>query len=178
VPERVVHAKGGGAFGYFEATEGAGQWTKADFLQKGKKTPLLLRFSQVAGELGYPDIEVHSYNKDGQMRYRHNAAQPVYAPNSYGGPRADPQSRAPGWYVEGGEIMRSAYTRRKDDDDFGQAGTMVRTVLDDAARARLAHNIVEHLKAGVEPRILRAAVEYWKQVDANLGARVAQGVGL
>src|SRR6266568_2313146 len=59
-----------------------------------------------------------------------------------------------------------------------QAGTMVRTVLDDAARARLVHNIVEHLKADVEPCILRAAVEYWKQVDANLGARVAQGVGL
>jgi hypothetical protein len=39
----------------------------------------------------------------------------------------------------------------------------------DAARARLVHNIVEHLKAGVELRILRAAVEYWKQVDANLG---------
>src|SRR6266702_4402227 len=59
-----------------------------------------------------------------------------------------------------------------------QAGTMVRTVLDDAARARLVHNIVEHLKADVEPCILRAAVEYWKQVDANRGARVAQGVGL
>ena len=55
VPERVVHAKGGGAFGYFEATEGAGQWTKADFLQRGKKTPVFLRFSQVAGELGYAD---------------------------------------------------------------------------------------------------------------------------
>ncbi len=119
-----------------------------------------------------PRVEVHSYNKDGQMRYWHNAAQPVYAPNSYGGPRADPQSRAPGWYVEGGEIMRSAYTKRKDDDDFGQAGTMVRTVLDDAARARLAHNLVEHLKAGVEPRILRAAVEY-----LEAGGRQSRGPG-
>jgi catalase len=49
-----------------------------------------------------PKVEVHSYNKDGQMRYRHNGAQPVYAPNSYGGPRADPQFHAPRWYVEGG----------------------------------------------------------------------------
>ena len=55
VPERVVHAKGGGAFGYLEATDGAGQWTKADFLQRGKKTPVFVRFSQVAGELDYPD---------------------------------------------------------------------------------------------------------------------------
>lgn len=116
-----------------------------------------------------PNVEVHSYNKDGQMRYRHNGAQPVYTPNSYGGPRADPRAHVPGWYVQGGEIMRSAYTKGRDDDDFGQAGTLYRKVLDDAARARLAHNIVDHLKAGVEPRILRAAVEYWKQVDANLG---------
>jgi catalase len=125
-----------------------------------------------------PKVEVHSYNKDGQMRYRHNNAQPVYAPNSYGGPRADPRFHAPTWYVEGGEIMRSAYTKRREDDDFGQAGTMYRKVLDDAAKARLANNIVDHLKAGVEPRIVRAAVEYWNQVDNNLGAQVAQDMGL
>ena len=125
-----------------------------------------------------PKVEVHSYNKDGQMRYRHNGSQPVYAPNSYGGPRADPEFHAPTWYVEGSEIMRSAYTKRRDDDDFGQAGTMYRRVLDDAARARLADNIIDHLKAGVEPRIVRAAVEYWTQVDPKLGAGVAQGMGL
>ena len=125
-----------------------------------------------------PKVEVHSYNKDGQMRYRHNGSQPVYAPNSYGGPRADPEFHAPTWYVEGGEIMRSAYTKRRDDGDFGQAGTMYRRVLDDAAKARLADNIVDHLKAGVEPRIVRAAVEYWTQVDPKLGAGVAQGMGL
>src|ERR1700736_6455095 len=55
VPERVVHAKGGGAFGYFETTDGAGEWTKADFLQKGRKTPLVIRFSTVALELGSAD---------------------------------------------------------------------------------------------------------------------------
>src|SRR3954464_9846201 len=56
VPERVVHAKGSGAFGYFEVTEDVTQWTKAAFLNKvGKRTPLVIRFSTVAGELGSPD---------------------------------------------------------------------------------------------------------------------------
>ena len=40
-----------------------------------------------------PQAPVHSYNKDGQMTYHHAGAQPVYAPNSYGGPAADPTAR-------------------------------------------------------------------------------------
>src|SRR5437667_7957287 len=56
VPERVVHAKGTGAFGYFEVTADATPWTRAAFLNKiGKRTPVLLRFSTVAGELGSAD---------------------------------------------------------------------------------------------------------------------------
>ena len=58
VPERVVHAKGGGAHGFFEVTEDVTQWCKADFLSEvGKKTPVFLRFSTVAGELGSPDTQ-------------------------------------------------------------------------------------------------------------------------
>ncbi|MFB9074952.1 catalase [Citricoccus parietis] len=55
VPERRPHAKGAGAFGTLEITEDVSKWTKADFLQKGKKTDMLARFSTVAGELGSPD---------------------------------------------------------------------------------------------------------------------------
>src|SRR5436190_4371532 len=56
VPERVVHAKGSGAFGYFEVTADVTQWTSAAFLkQVGKQTPVLVRFSTVAGELGSAD---------------------------------------------------------------------------------------------------------------------------
>jgi hypothetical protein len=45
VPERVVHAKGSGAHGYFEVTEHVTPWTKAAFLsQVGKRTPVFLRF--------------------------------------------------------------------------------------------------------------------------------------
>jgi catalase len=58
VPERVVHAKGGGAFGYFQVTADVSEWTTAAFLnQVGKRTPVLARFSTVAGEQGYPDTD-------------------------------------------------------------------------------------------------------------------------
>src|ERR1700759_3787080 len=50
VPERVVPAKGGGAFGFFEVTNDVSQFTKADFLQPGKRTEMVVRFSTVAGE--------------------------------------------------------------------------------------------------------------------------------
>jgi len=56
VPERVVHAKGAGAHGYFEVTHDVTQYTKANFLnQVGKKTPMLARFSTVGGEKGSAD---------------------------------------------------------------------------------------------------------------------------
>ena len=56
VPERVVHAKGGGALGYFEVTNDVSEFTKAAFLSKvGTRTELLARFSTVAGELGSAD---------------------------------------------------------------------------------------------------------------------------
>lgn len=56
VPERVVHAKGAGAHGYFQVTHDVSQYTKAAFLSEvGKKTPMFIRFSTVAGELGSAD---------------------------------------------------------------------------------------------------------------------------
>jgi catalase len=55
VPERNVHAKGSGAFGYFETTEDVSRYTRAALFQKGAKTEMLARFSTVAGELGSPD---------------------------------------------------------------------------------------------------------------------------
>lgn len=57
IPERVVHAKGSGAFGILEITEDISKYTKAKVLQKGEKTKMLLRFSTVAGERGAADAE-------------------------------------------------------------------------------------------------------------------------
>ncbi|XP_066439603.1 catalase-like [Eleutherodactylus coqui] len=56
IPERVVHAKGAGAFGYFEVTHDITQYTKAKVFEGiGKKTNIAVRFSTVAGELGSAD---------------------------------------------------------------------------------------------------------------------------
>ena len=58
IPERVVHAKGAGAYGYFEVTADVTKYTKAKFLSKvGKKTDLFVRFSTVGGEKGSADAE-------------------------------------------------------------------------------------------------------------------------
>ncbi len=56
IPERVVHAKGAGAHGYFEVTNDLSQYTCASLFSKvGKKTDVLLRFSTVGGERGSAD---------------------------------------------------------------------------------------------------------------------------
>ncbi|MGB2804160.1 MAG: catalase [Candidatus Zixiibacteriota bacterium] len=56
IPERVVHAKGAGAYGYFEVTADVAKYTKAKFLSEvGKRTEVFLRFSTVGGERGSAD---------------------------------------------------------------------------------------------------------------------------
>lgn len=56
VPERVVHAKGSGAFGTFRVTRAIPELTCADIFQKeGNECRMLIRFSTVAGEKGHPD---------------------------------------------------------------------------------------------------------------------------
>ena len=56
IPERVVHAKGAGAYGYFEVTADVTKYTKAKFLSEvGKRTEVFVRFSTVGGERGSAD---------------------------------------------------------------------------------------------------------------------------
>ncbi len=57
IPERIVHARGAAAHGFFELTESLEEFTKAKFLtQVGKKTPVFTRFSTVAGSRGSSDL--------------------------------------------------------------------------------------------------------------------------
>ena len=56
IPERVVHARGVAAHGYFEAYDNASPLTKANFLQPGIVTPVFTRFSTVAGSRGSSDL--------------------------------------------------------------------------------------------------------------------------
>ena len=57
IPERIVHARGSAAHGYFEAYESLAPVTKAaPFAEAGKRTPVFVRFSTVAGERGSADL--------------------------------------------------------------------------------------------------------------------------
>ncbi len=57
IPERVVHARGFGAHGYFENYESLAEVTSADLFQRpGEKTPAFVRFSTVAGNKGSADL--------------------------------------------------------------------------------------------------------------------------
>ena len=56
IPERVVHARGAGAHGFFELYRSLSEYTRADFLQEvGARTPVFVRFSTVAGSRGSSD---------------------------------------------------------------------------------------------------------------------------
>ncbi|MND25858.1 Catalase C [compost metagenome] len=73
IPERVVHARGYGAHGYFETTKSLSEYTRADIFQRvGEKTPVFVRFSTVAGSKGSFDLArdvrgfaVKMYTKEG-----------------------------------------------------------------------------------------------------------------
>jgi catalase len=122
-----------------------------------------------------PVAPVHTYSKDGVMRMV-NRTDPVYWPNSKGGARADSEHYKPAsWYADG-EIMHAAYVTHAEDDDWGQVGTLVREVLDDAARDRLVSNIVGQLLNGVTEPVLERAFWYLRNVDQDLGDRVEKGV--
>jgi catalase len=57
IPERVVHARGYGAHGFFETYESLAAYTRADLFQRpGEKTPAFVRFSTVAGNKGSADL--------------------------------------------------------------------------------------------------------------------------
>lgn len=124
-----------------------------------------------------PKSPVNSYSKDGAMRYQ-NPGDPVYAPNTAGGPHADQvlAGETASAYGATGEVLRSAYAPHAEDDDFGQPGTLVRKVLDDAQRARLVGNVAGHLKGGVSEPVLARAIEYWRNVDWELGDKIAETV--
>ncbi len=123
-----------------------------------------------------PQCPMHSYSKGGAMRID-KASDPVYAPNSYGGPAAAAERypEVATWEAEG-EFVRAAYTAHAEDDDFVQAGTLVRGVMDDAQRDRLVENVSGHLLDGVSDEILERAFDYWRQIDSEIGDRIANAV--
>ena len=73
-------------------------------------------------------------------------------------------------------MVRSAYTLHAEDDDFGQAGTLVRDVFNDKDRQALVDQVPGSLLGGAHGVVLERALEYWNNVDAEIGRRIAEKV--
>lgn len=119
-----------------------------------------------------PTVPVNSYDKEGSMQYHHSGAAPVYAPNSFGRAYQDSEFVVDNGWESDGEMIRSAYTLHAEDDDFGQAHTLVREVFDDAQRERLVETVAGTLIPDVKEPVLSRVFEYWKNIDAEVGAAI------
>jgi catalase len=69
-------------------------------------------------------------------------------------------------------MVRSAYTLHHKDDDFGQPGTLVREIWNDAQRQQFVDQVSGSLLGGVREPVLGRAIDYWKKVDAAIGKRI------
>ncbi len=123
-----------------------------------------------------PKTPINTYLFDGQMTYEHSGNAPVYAPNSGGRGWADESGAADDGWEADGEMVRSAYTLRADDDDFTQPGVLVRTVFDDAQRDALVEQVAGSLLGGVRSPVLERAFGYWKNIDPEVGGRIEEKV--
>nr|WP_280528373.1 catalase-related domain-containing protein [Acetobacter okinawensis] len=74
-------------------------------------------------------------------------------------------------------MVRSAYTLRADDDDFGQAGTLVREVFDEAQRERLVETLAGQYRSLHHDQIKTRFLWYWTQIDATLAEQVKALIG-
>ena len=121
-----------------------------------------------------PRVDVNTYTQDGPMAYEHRGDAPVYAPNSQGRGYADQVGAVEDGWEADGAMVRQAYTLRPDDDDFGQAGALVREVWNDEQREQFVETVAGHLLGGVKAPVLERAFDYWKNVDADTGKRIEE----
>ena len=122
-----------------------------------------------------PITQTHDYMIDGHMHIENRGAAPVYAPNSFGGSYADFSGPVPeGWEADG-EMVRSAYVLHADDDDFGQAGTLVREVWNDEQRDRFVQTLASQFSK-VKGDVQKRCLWYARQIDPDIADRVEQAL--
>jgi catalase len=108
-----------------------------------------------------PKCPVHTYNRDGSMRFDENGGSgPNYEPNSFGGP-VEEHRFIERRYSTSGEVGR--YNHRDGNDDYTQAGDLFRLLKKDE-KARLIQNIVGHMR-GVPERIQRLQISHFTKAD-------------
>ncbi|WP_295011848.1 catalase [uncultured Microbacterium sp.] len=119
-----------------------------------------------------PVVPTNSYDKEGAMEYTDSGNAPVYAPNSYGRAFQDAQGPVDNGWEADGELVRSAYTLHAEDDDFGQAHTLVRDVFTEEQRGRLVETVTGTLLGGVVEPVLSRVFEYWRNIDQEVGDNI------
>ncbi len=122
-----------------------------------------------------PRCPVHSYHRDGAMRFDGNGANsPVYQPNSFGGPVDARQYAEPPLNISGAVDRHDHW--RGNEDYYSQAGDLFR-LMQGAERARLVANIVAAMQ-GVPESIQRRQIAHFMRADPAYGAAVAAGLRL
>ncbi|MGO2648715.1 MAG: catalase, partial [Brevibacterium aurantiacum] len=119
-----------------------------------------------------PITKTNSYDKEGQMEYHHSGDAPNYAPNSYGRPYQAEETQVEARWESDGELVRSAATLHAEDDDFGQAHTLIREVYSEEERQGLIETVVGALKDGVEEPVLSNVFQYWRNIDEEVGRAI------
>ena len=121
-----------------------------------------------------PQCPVHTYNRDGAMRFDGNAGSAAnYEPNSFNGPTQDPAYRERPRTITG-SVDR--HNHRSDSDYYSQPGDLFRLMTPDG-RERLIGNIVASMKS-VPQRIQEVQVQHFYKADPAYGTGVAKGLGL
>ncbi|WP_077490549.1 catalase [Sinomonas mesophila] len=125
-----------------------------------------------------PKTEVRNYSQDGAGRISFNSPEtPVYAPNTVGGPAAVEPAVPGGRWENDGELTLAAHSLHAEDGDFVQAGILYREVFDDAARGRFLQTIAGAVGGVQRADIKERAIQYWTNVDAELGAKLRAELG-
>jgi len=121
-----------------------------------------------------PKCPVHTYHRDGSMRYDDNGGGAVnYEPNSFGGPVEDAKFKRPPLKASG---AADRYDQREGADDFVQAGNLFRLMTPDQ-RKRLICNLVRAMQ-GVPEEIQRRQIAHFSRADPAYGDGVARGLGI
>ncbi|AKE40394.1 catalase [Corynebacterium kutscheri] len=137
--------------------------------------------------INQPIVPVNTYSHEGAMAYQFNpATAPTYSPNRFdkgAGFLDDGETTSSGksygqavdLYVNpdphGTDLVRAAYVRHEQDDDFIQAGILFREVFDDGEKQRFIDNVTNAM-VGISPEVEQRVYWYWSQVDEQLGEEI------
>lgn len=121
-----------------------------------------------------PQCPVHSYHRDGSMRFDDNGGGSVnYEPNSFGGPVEDPRYKEPPLRISGDA---DRYDHRQGNDDFSQPRALYRLMTADQ-RERL-HRAIAGAMRGVPQFIVDRQLALFDRVDPEYGQGVRRALGL